>query len=65
MRYFEIIQEKKSKPEATLKTDAVSLDHPCTVQIAPGAGKVRLRVKGRKAYIVNDGSTIWCPVSKS
>lgn len=64
MRYFEITQAKTSKPKAAPKTDAVSQRDPKTVRIAPGTGAVRVRAKGRIAYIVNDGVANWCPSSK-
>lgn len=63
MRYFEITQTKKSKPKAAPKTGAVSQQDPKTVRIAPGAGAVRVRARGWKAYIVNDGVASWCPSS--
>jgi hypothetical protein len=63
MRYYEIIQPKKSKPQAAPKTGSVNPMHPRVVRIASGAGPVRMRAKGRKAYIVNDGVTSWCPSS--
>jgi len=65
MRYYEITQTKKSKPEAAPQTDVVNPQHPRTVQFASGTGPVRVRAKGRKAYVVNDGVTRWCPIANA